>query len=141
MRCEAGGPARRGPGPGKVLDRHRERLAIVYVRQSTPQQMERHQESTRLQYALVDRAVDFGWDRERVVLIDDDLGRSGATIEGRLGFQRLVAQVGLGKVGLVLGIEMSRLARSCRDWHQLLEICALFDTLIADADGVYDPSC
>jgi len=140
MRCEAGGPARRGPGPGKVLDRHRERLAIVYVRQSTPQQMERHQESTRLQYALVDRAVDFGWDRERVVLIDDDLGRSGATIEGRLGFQRLVAQVGLGKVGLVLGIEMSRLARSCRDWHQLLEICALFDTLIADADGVYDPA-
>jgi DNA invertase Pin-like site-specific DNA recombinase len=72
--------------------------------------------------------------------ISDDLGRSGATIEGRLGFQRLVAEVGLGHVGLVLGVEMSRLARSCRDWHQLLEICALFDTLIADADGVYDPS-
>jgi DNA invertase Pin-like site-specific DNA recombinase len=82
--------------------------------------------------------VEFGWDRERVLVIDDDLGRSGSTIEGRLGFQRLVAQVGLGKVGLVLGIEMSRLARSCRDWHQLLEICALFDTLIADADGVYE---
>src|SRR5690349_18494545 len=85
MRCEAGGPARRGPGPGKVLDRHRERLAIVYVRQSTPQQMERHQESTRLQYALVDRAVDFGWDRERVVLIDDDLGRSGGDDRRPLG--------------------------------------------------------
>src|SRR6202043_1964764 len=89
---------------------------------------------------LVDRALQFGWCRETIVVIDDDLGRSGATIEGRLGFQRLVAEVGLGNVGLVLGVEMSRLARSCRDWHQLLEICALFDTLIADADGVYDPA-
>lgn len=124
----------------KVLRRHLERLAIVYIRQSTVQQVERHQESTRLQYALADRAVQFGWTRESVVVIDDDLGRSGATIEGRLGFQRLVAEVGLGNVGLVLGVEMSRLARSCRDWHQLLEICALFDTLIADADGVYDPA-
>jgi DNA invertase Pin-like site-specific DNA recombinase len=88
----------------------------------------------------VDRAFQFGWARESIVVIDDDLGRSGATIEGRFGFQRLVAEVGLGHVGLVLGVEMSRLARSCRDWHQLLEICALFDTLIADADGVYDPA-
>jgi len=125
---------------GKILRVHRERLAIVYIRQSTVQQVERHQESTRLQYALVDRAFDFGWARELIVVIDDDLGRSGSTIEGRLGFQRLVAAVGLGHVGLVLGVEMSRLARSCRDWHQLLEICALFDTLIADADGVYDPA-
>ena len=124
----------------KVLLRHRERLAIVYVRQSTVQQVERHQESTRLQYALVNRAAEFGWRQEQIVVIDDDLGRSGASIEGRLGFQRLVAEVGLGNVGLVLGVEMSRLARSCRDWHQLLEICALFDTLIADADGVYDPA-
>jgi DNA invertase Pin-like site-specific DNA recombinase len=124
--------------PQKIHRRHRERSAIVYVRQSTPQQVERHQESTRLQYALVERASQFGWDRETIVVIDDDLGRSGATIEGRLGFQRLVAEVGLGNVGLVLGIEMSRLARSCRDWHQLLEICSLFDTLIADTDGVYD---
>ena len=97
-------------------------------------------ESTKLQYALADRAAQFGWLREQIVVIDDDLGRSGASVEGRLGFQRLVAEVGLGKVGLVLGVEMSRLARSCRDWHQLLEICALFDTLIADADGVYDPA-
>ena len=133
-------PRRGALPPEKVADRHRERLAIVYVRQSTPQQIERHQESTRLQYALVDRAVDLGWPHERVIIIDDDLGRSGTTIEGRLGFQRLVAEVGLGNVGLVLGIEMSRLARSCRDWHQLLEICALFDTLIADVDGVYDPT-
>jgi DNA invertase Pin-like site-specific DNA recombinase len=126
--------------PDKIQRQHRERAAMVYIRQSTPQQVERHQESTRLQYALVDRAFQFGWARESIVVIDDDLGRSGASIEGRLGFQRLVAEVGLGHVGLVLGVEMSRLARSCRDWHQLLEICALFDTLIADADGVYDPT-
>jgi len=124
----------------KILRRHLDRLAIVYVRQSTVQQVERHQESTRLQYALADRAAQYGWERDRIVVIDDDLGRSGASVEGRLGFQRLVAEVGLGNVGLVLGIEMSRLARSCRDWHQLLEICALFDTLIADVDGVYDPA-
>src|SRR5258708_23978876 len=124
----------------RICRRHRDRLAIVYIRQSTMQQVERHQESTRLQYALVDRAFEFVWARETIVVVDDDLGRSGATIEGRLGFQRLFAEVGLGNVGLVLGVEMSRLARSCRDWHQLLEICALFDTLIADADGVYDPT-
>jgi DNA invertase Pin-like site-specific DNA recombinase len=122
----------------KIQRRHRERLAMVYVRQSTVQQIERHQESTRLQYALVDRALHFGWHRSSIVVIDDDLGRSGASMEGRPGFQRLVADVGLGHVGMVLGVEMSRLARSCRDWHQLLEICALFDTLIADAEGVYD---
>jgi DNA invertase Pin-like site-specific DNA recombinase len=84
----------------------------------------------------MDRAAQFGWMKEQIVVIDDDLGRSGATT-GRLGFQRLLTDVGLGHVGLVLGVEMSRLARSRRDWHQLLEICALFDTLIADADGVY----
>ncbi len=126
--------------PEKICGQHRDRQAIVYIRQSTLQQVERNQESTRLQYALVDRAFALGWPREAIVVVDDDLGRSGASIEGRLGFQRLVAEVGLGRVGLVLGVEMSRLARSCRDWHQLLEICALFDTLIADADGVYDPA-
>ena len=129
-----------GSSCDKIVRRHQDRLAIVYVRQSTAQQVERHQESTKLQYALADRAAQFGWLREQIVVIDDDLGRSGASVEGRLGFQRLVAEVGLGNVGLVLGVEMSRLARSCRDWHQLLEICALFDTLIADADGVYDPA-
>ena len=133
-------PRRAGFTPEKITRQHQERLAIIYIRQSTPQQVERNQESTRLQYALADRAFQFGWPRETIVTIDDDLGRSGSTIEGRLGFQRLVAEVGLGHVGLVLGVEMSRLARSCRDWHQLLEICALFDTLIADADGVYDPA-
>lgn len=132
----------RGAGvvPEKISRGHRERLAIIYIRQSTPQQVERNQESTKLQYALADRAAQFGWPRETIITIDDDLGRSGSSVEGRLGFQRLVAEVGLGNVGLVLGLEMSRLARSCRDWHQLLEICALFDTLIADTDGVYNPA-
>jgi DNA invertase Pin-like site-specific DNA recombinase len=117
----------------KILRRRQDRLAIVYVRQSTVQQVERHQESTRLQYGLADRAALYGWGREQIVVIDDDLGRSGASVEGRLGFQRLVAEVGLGNVGLAPGVEMSRLARSCRDWRQLLEICAQLDTLIADA--------
>ena len=130
-------PAPHGMVSDKIHRRHRERMAIVYIRQSTLQQVERHQELTRLQYALVDRALQLGWDRASIVVIDDDLGRSGASIEGRPGFQRLVAEVGLGHVGIVLGVEMSRLARSCRDWHQLLEICALFDTLIADSEGVY----
>ena len=115
-------PRRAGLTPEKITREHQQRLAIIYIRQSTPQQVERNQESTKLQYALVDRAFHFGWARETIVTIDDDLGRSGSTVEGRLGFQRLVAEVGLGHVGLVLGIEMSRLARSCRDWHQLLEI-------------------
>ena len=122
----------------KVQGRHQDRLALVYVRQSTLRQVEQNQESTRLQYALVERALQLGWARQRVEVIDDDLGRSGTTTANRPGFQRLMTEVGLGHVGLVLDVEMSRLARSCRDWHQLLEICALFDTLIADTDGVYD---
>jgi excisionase family DNA binding protein len=126
--------------PGKVQARHLDRLAIVYVRQSTLQQLEHHRESTALQYGLAERACNLGWPRPRVSVIDDDLGRSGASAEGRPGFQRLVAEVGLGHVGLVLGFEVSRLARSCRDWYQLLEICALAGTLIADSDGVYDPA-
>src|SRR3954453_8470116 len=131
-------PSSQAPMPEKVRRTHLDRLAIVYIRQSTLQQVERHHESTRLQYGLVDRALHFGWARERVSIIDDDLGRSGASAEGRPGFQRLVAEVGLGRVGLVLGVEMSRLARSCCDWYQLLEICGLRETLLADRDGVYD---
>src|SRR5215213_7051130 len=123
----------------KIRTRHRDRNAVVYVRQSTLRQIEHNRESTRLQYALADRARQLGWRPEQIVVIDDDLGRSAASALDRPGFQRLVAEVGLGHVGLVLGIEVSRLARSCRDWHQLLEMCALFDTLIADADGLYDP--
>lgn len=124
----------------KIASRHLERVAMVYVRQSTAQQLVKHQESTRLQYGLTERAAALGWPRERIIVVDDDLGRSGASAEGRPGFQRLVAEVGLDHVGIILGIEMSRLARSCRDWHQLLEVCALFGTLIADLDGIYDPA-
>jgi DNA invertase Pin-like site-specific DNA recombinase len=124
----------------KILPRHLERLAVVYVRQSTMQQVLEHQESTRLQYGLVRRAVAWGWPEARVLVIDEDLGRSGTSAERRQGFQRLVAEVGLDHVGVILGVEMSRLARSSKDWHQLLEICALFGTLIADLDGIYDPS-
>ena len=124
----------------KLTLRHLERLAVVYVRQSTMQQVLDHQESTRLQYGLVQRAMALGWSEARVLVIDEDLGQSGATAEGRQGFQRLVAEVGLDHVGLVLCVEMSRLARSSKDWHQLLETCALFGTLIADLDGIYDPS-
>jgi len=124
----------------KIQSWHRDRLALVYVRQSTPQQVLDHQESTRLQYGLVARARDLGWAADRVVVIDDDLGKSGAHAEGRVGFQRLVSEVSLDHVGLILGIEISRLARSCKDWHQLLELCALFGTLIADSDGIYDPA-
>ncbi|MBD9453665.1 recombinase family protein [Rhizobium sp. RHZ02] len=124
----------------KIQSGHHDRQAIVYVRQSTVRQVEHNRESTRLQYALADRACRLGWRRDQITVIDDDLGRSGASTLDRPGFQRLVAEVGLGHVGMVIGIEVSRLARSCRDWHQLLEMCALFDTLIGDADGVYDPS-
>jgi DNA invertase Pin-like site-specific DNA recombinase len=124
----------------KILSRHFERLAVIDVRQSTPQQVLDHQESTRLQYGLVRRAMELGWSAARVLVIDDDWGQSGATAEGRQGFQRLVAEVGLDHVGLVLGVDMSRLARSSKDWHQLLEMCALCGTLIADLDGIYDPS-
>jgi len=123
----------------KIVNHHLERLAIVYVRQSSTKQVEENIESTQMQYQLVDRAAALAWPRERIEVIDEDLGISGRSIEGRAGFQRLLAEVSLEHVGIVLGIEMSRLARSCRDWHQLLELCAVFGTLLGDADGVYDP--
>ena len=126
-------------GPAKIKARHRERLAIVYIRQSSPQQVVEHRESTALQYNLQRLAVEWGWSKDRVLVIDQDLGRSGSSAEGRLGFQQLLAEVTLDHVGLVLGIEMSRLARSCKDWHHLLELCAVFGTLLADQEGLYDP--
>jgi DNA invertase Pin-like site-specific DNA recombinase len=116
------------------------RLACLYVRQSTLQQVFANTESTARQYALRERAVALGWPPERIIVIDQDLGHSGASAADRAGFQRLVAAVGLGKVGLVLGLEVSRLARSSSDWHRLLEICALTGTLILDEDGLYDPA-
>jgi DNA invertase Pin-like site-specific DNA recombinase len=124
----------------KLRPWHLDRVAIVYVRQSTPQQVLDHKESTARQYALADRAVALGWLRDRVTTIDDDLGKSGQSIEGRPGFQRLLAEVALDRVGLILGLEMSRLARCCKDWHQLLELCGRYRVLLADADGVYDPT-
>ncbi len=96
----------------KVHAWHRERLAVVYVRQSTPQQVLDHQESTRLQYGLVDRAQALGWEASRILVIDDDLGKSGTSAQGRAGFQRLVSEVSLDHVGMIFGVEMSRLARS-----------------------------
>jgi len=126
-------------GSTKIQGQHRDRLAVVYVRQSTPQQLVRHQESTRLQYGLVERALAFGWAQQRVLVIDEDLGKSADQAHGRPGFQRLVAEVSLAHVGMVFGLDISRLARSSRDWHHLLEVCALFGTLIGDLDGVYDP--
>lgn len=124
----------------KLKPWHFDRTAMVYVRQSTPQQVVDHQESTARQYGLVDRAIALGWPRERVAVIDDDLGKSGQSAEGRPGFQRLLAEVALDHVGMIFGLEMSRLARSCKDWHQLLELCARFHTLLADADAIYDPT-
>ena len=132
--------SRDSPSSPKLKPWHLDRSAIVYVRQSTPQQVLEHQESTARQYALTDRAVDLGWPRPQVQVIDDDLGKSGQSIEGRPGFQRLLAEVALDRVGLILGLEMSRLARSCKDWHHLLELCARFRVLLADAESVYDPT-
>jgi DNA invertase Pin-like site-specific DNA recombinase len=128
------------PFAHQIRPRHLDRLAVVYVRQSTPQQVASNRESTDLPYQLRRRAVEYGWAESRVLVIDDDQGMSGQSIEGRLGFQRLLAEVSLGHVGIVFGREMSRLARSCKDWHQLLELCSLFQVLLADADGVYDPT-
>jgi DNA invertase Pin-like site-specific DNA recombinase len=123
---------------GKIHAVHWDRLAVVYVRQSSPKQVLENRESTARQYAFAEQAVALGWPRERVLTIDEDLGKSGRTAEGRSGFQRLAAEVTLNHVGLVLGLEMSRLARSSKDWHAFFEMCALFGTLIADEDGVYD---
>src|SRR3954451_17348205 len=112
------------PLSDKITGRHRDRTAVVCLRQSTPQQVERHRESTRLQYGLVERALQLGWAREPILVIDEDLGRSGGTAD-RPGFQRLVTEVSLGRVGLVLGIEMSQLARSCRDWIDVARMCGM----------------
>jgi DNA invertase Pin-like site-specific DNA recombinase len=124
----------------KIMARHLERLAVVYIRQSSMAQVHRNQESTKIQYSLAGKAQQLGWSHERVLTVDDDLGQSGGSAEGRRGFQRVLAEVALDHVGLILGVEMSRLARSNKDWHQLLELCARFGTLIADLDGLYDPS-
>src|SRR5215468_9354531 len=138
----AGSAERRNGVPvtaSKITPRHLERLAIVYVRQSHVIQIVRNPESTRVQYNLTEFVVGLGWPRERVLVIDDDQGHTATNAEGRLGFQRVVAEVGLGHVGIIVGFQMSRLARSCSDWYQLIDACALFRTLLGDFDGVYDP--
>ena len=124
----------------KVQVTHLRRNAYLYIRQSTLRQVFENTESTQRQYALRQRAVALGWSEERIIVIDSDLGQSGASSADREGFQRLVAEVGVGRAGIVLGLEVSRLARNSMDWHRLLEICALTDTLILDEDGIYDPA-
>src|ERR1700688_3075450 len=124
----------------KITTGHLKKRAYLYIRQSTLRQVFENTESTQRQYALRQRAVALGWPAERIEIIDCDQGQSGATTTEREGFQKLVAEVGLGKAGIVMGLEVSRLARNCADWHRLLEICALSGTLILDEDGLYDPA-
>ena len=125
---------------GKVQARHLSRNAYLYVRQSTLRQVFENTESTDRQYALRERAVALGWRIDQVFVIDSDLGQSGASAVDRKGFQQLITEVSLGKAGIVMGLEVSRLARNSSDWHRLLEICALADTLLLDEDAVYDPA-
>jgi DNA invertase Pin-like site-specific DNA recombinase len=125
----------------KVTASHLSRNAYLYIRQSSLQQVIHNTESTQRQYDLRRRAVALGWQEDQIIVIDKDLGQSGASAKDRAGFQMLVSDVGLGKAGIVLGLEVSRLARNSADWHRLLEICALSGTLILDEDGLYNPSC
>ena len=123
----------------KVRPEHRDRNAYLYVRQSTLRQVLENSESTKRQYALRDRAAALGWGAQQIVVIDSDLGQSGASAADREGFQQLVTEVTMGRAGIVLGLEVSRLARNSSDWHRLLELCAWSHTLILDEDGIYDP--
>jgi DNA invertase Pin-like site-specific DNA recombinase len=123
-----------------VTATHQARKAVIYIRQSTPQQVMSHQESLRLQYALKERALAWGWPAERIETIDRDLGQTGGTIVHREGFKELLAQVALGEVGLILSTEVTRLSRNCSDWFPLLDVCAYQGCLIADGEGVYDPA-
>ena len=124
----------------KVQPHHLERGAYLYIRQSSMRQVIENVESTKRQYALRSRAIALGWRDDQIIVIDNDQGESGASAAWREGFQRLVSDVGMGRAGIVMGLEVSRLARNNADWHRLLEICALADTLILDEDGIYDPT-
>src|SRR5207245_709231 len=123
----------------KVAPTHLRRAAFVYVRQSTQSQLEHNPESRERQYGLVGRALELGWNKEQVVVVDEDLGISGSGMAERSGFARMTAEVALGKVGLILGLEVSRLARNSADWYRLLDLCGVTDTLIGDGDGIYHP--
>ena len=121
----------------KVKPEHLNRLAYVYIRQSSLKQVLENTESTKRQYALRERAMALGWHEDRIVVIDSDLGQSAAPgAADRDGFEKLVTDVGMGRAGIVMGLEVSRLARSCSAWHRLLEICAVMDTLVLDQDGL-----
>src|SRR5712671_5694290 len=122
-----------------IKPNHLDRKAVVYVRQSSPQQVINNQESLRLQYALRQRARELGWHEVDIDVIDADLGLSGAAASHRQGFKDLVARVTLGEVGIILSIEVTRLARNCSDWYPLLDVCGHRSCLIADRDGIYDP--
>src|SRR5947209_7795881 len=122
-----------------VTARHLSRKAVVYIRQSHPQQMLNNQESLRLQYALWRRAWDLGWEEADVEVVDTDLGLSGAAVDHRRGFKDLIARVTLGEIGIILSYDVTRLTRNCSDWYPLLDLCGYRECLIADRDGVYDP--
>src|SRR5262250_17120 len=124
----------------KITEQHQSKSAYIYVRQSTPAQILHHQESTERQYALRQKALELGWREATVRTLDRDLGVSGAQMTGRDDFKTLVADVSMGRVGAVFALEVSRLARSNLDWHRLLELCALTETLVIDEDGCYDPA-
>jgi len=124
----------------KIAAGHLQRAAFVYIRQSSASQVEHNRESTQRQYALAQRAVALGWHEEHVSVVDEDLGLSGASVAHRGGFARMTAEVALGHVGIILGLEVSRLARNNSDWYRLLDLCSMTDTLIGDADGVYNPA-
>jgi len=124
----------------KVKPSHRQRAAFVYIRQSSPSQVEYNRESTARQYALLERACELGWAKEQVVVVDEDLGITGSGWAKRSGFARMTAEVALGQVGIVLGLEVSRLARNNADWYRLLDLCGITDTLIGDSDGIYHPA-
>ncbi len=125
--------------PSAISQDHIRRPAFVYIRQSSPAQVENNTESTRRQYALVDKAVRLGWPRSSITVIDEDLGLSGARADGRSGFAHMATEVAMGRAGIVLCLEVSRLARNNADWYRLLDLCAASRTLIADTDGLYDP--
>ena len=124
----------------KITAAHLSRQAIVYLRQSSAAQVEHNRESTERQYALASKACELGWPADRILVIDEDLGLSGSGSVARSGFARLTAEVALARVGLVLGLEVSRLARNNADWHRLIDLAGLTDTLIGDADGIYHPA-
>jgi DNA invertase Pin-like site-specific DNA recombinase len=122
-----------------ITPQHLTRKAIIYIRQSSPHQVLTNQESLRLQYALRERAQEFGWRPAEIEVSDGDLGLSGAATHHRAGFKELLARVTLGEVGIILSVEVQRLSRNCSDWYPLLDLCGYKHCLIADRDGVYDP--